>query len=199
MPRQTPPRPAHRPEERRKTSGEAAHGGAGSGRHRAIDFNALVWRTITRISSTHGGSPMCAASLDPALAPVRVDPDQMERVVRDLLARALDGLPAGASLLVETSNIPPNDAELRRQDAAEARPFVRLAVHDVRHGQALPASTAPSSFPRLTMALIRQLGGFLRRETHSDGGSSIRMYLPQAARVRPSLPAGTGEAGEEMI
>jgi hypothetical protein len=163
-----------------------------------IDFNALVWRTITRIGSSHGGSPMCAASLDPALAPVRVDPDQMERVVRDLLARAVEGLPAGASLLVETSNIPPGDADLRRQDGTEAGHFVRLAVHDMRQGDSKPAQSPPS-FPRLTTALIRQLGGFLRRATHSDGGSSIRMYLPQAARVRPSLPAGTGEASEEMI
>jgi len=141
---------------------------------------------------------MCAASLDPALAPVRVDPDQMERVVRDLLAGALDALPAGASLLVETSNIPSGDEDLRRLDSAEAGPYVRLAVYDMRQGDTVVAS-APPSFPRATMALIRQLGGFLRTETHSDGGSSIRMYLPQAARVRPSLPAGTGEASEEMI
>lgn len=198
MPRSTPPKSARRPKERRKTSAEAIHAGLATARHRVIDFNALVWRTITRTRSTHAGSPECAASLDPALAPVRVDPDQMERVVRDLLARALDGLPAGASLLVETSNIPPGDADLRRQDGAEAGPFVRLAVHDMRQGDSKPAG-APPSFPRLTMALIRQLGGFLRRATHSDGGSSIRMYLPQAARIRPSLPAGTGEASEEMI
>ena len=178
--------------------GEAAHGSTGTGRHRAIDFNALVWRTITRTGSRPGGSPMCAASLDPALAPVKVDPDQMERVVRGLLAGALDALPAGASLLVETSNIPSGDADLRRQDGAEAGPYVRLAVHDMRQGEPISPSALPS-FPRVTMTLVRQLGGFLRRETHSDGGSSIRMYLPQAARVRPSLPAGTGEAGEEMI
>jgi hypothetical protein len=198
MPRPTPPRPAHRSKERRKASAEAAQAALATGRHRVIDFNALVWRTITRTGSTQSGSPMCAASLDPALAPVRVDPDQMERVVRDLLARALKGLPAGASLLVETSNIPPDDADLRRENGVEAGPFVRLAVHDMRQGDSKPAG-APPSFPRLTMALIRQLGGFLRRATHSDGGSSIRMYLPQAARVRPSLPAGTGEASEEMI
>jgi hypothetical protein len=196
-PRKTPPRPARRNVERRKTSGEPAPGGGGR-RNRAIDFNALVWRTITRTGSTHGGSPTCAASLDPALAPVRVDPDQMERVVRDLLARAFDGLPAGASLLVETRNISPGDADLRQQDGSEAGSFVRLAVHDVRQGE--PASgAAPPSFSRMTMGLIRQLGGFLRREIHPDGGSRIRMYLPQAARVRPSLPAGTGEASEEMI
>jgi hypothetical protein len=184
--------------ERRRIGGEAAHGSTGTGRHRAIDFNALVWRTITRTGSSSGGSPMCAASLDPALAPVRVDLDQMDRVVRDLLAGALDALPAGASLLVETSNIPSGDADLRRQDGVEAGPYIRLAVHDMRQGKPGPAS-APPSFPRVTMALIRQLGGFLRTETHPDGGSSIRMYLPQAARERPSLPAGTGEASEEMI
>jgi hypothetical protein len=122
----------------------------------------------------------------------------MERVVRDLLARALDRLPAGASLLVETSNIPPGDTDLRREDGTEAGPFVRLAVHDMRQGDSKPATPLPS-FPQLTVGLIRRLGGFLRQEVHSDGGSSIRMYLPQAARVRPSLPAGTGEASEEMI
>jgi len=198
MARPTPPESARRPVERRRTGGEVAHSSTGTGRHRAIDFNALVWRTITRTGSRPGGSPACAASLDPALAPVRVDPDQMERVVRDLLAAALDTLPAGASLLVETNNIPSGDADLRRQDGAEAAPYVRLAVHDMRQGEPVPAS-APPSFPRVTIALIRRLGGFLRTETHSDGGSSIRMYLPQAARVRPSLPAGTGEASDEMI
>jgi len=198
MARQTPPGPAHRPRERRKAGGDATHSGAGTGRSRTIDFNALVWRTITRTGSTPGGSPMCAASLDPALAPVKVDPDQMERVVRDLLAGALEALPAGASLLVETSNIPPGDADVRQQDGAEAGPFVRLAVHDMRQGEPAPAS-APLPSPRLSTALIRQFGGFLRTESHSDGGSSIRMYLPQAARVRPSMPAGTGEASDEMI
>jgi len=198
MPRQTPPGRTQRSRERRTTRGEAGGTGAATGRHRAIDFNALVWRTITRTGSTRSGSPMCAASLDPALAPVCVDPDQMEGVVRDLLARAIAALPAGAGLLVETSNIPPGDADLRRPDGGEAGPFVRLAVHDVRQDDTKPAGPPPP-FPRLTMALIRQLGGFLRRETHSDGGTSIRMYLPQAARMRPSLPAGTGEASEEMV
>ena len=198
MPRRTPTGSARRPGERRKTGGEAANSGTGTGRHRAIDFNALVWRTITRTGSRPGGSPMCAANLDPALAPVRVDPDQMERVVRDLIAGALEALPAGASLLVETSNIPSGDADVRRQDGAEAGPYVGLAVHDMRQGEPAPASAHPS-LPRVSRALIRQLGGFLRTETHADGGSSIRLYLPQAARVRPSLPSGTGEASEEMI
>jgi two-component system, cell cycle sensor histidine kinase and response regulator CckA len=185
--------------ERRKPAGDAPHGGAGAGRTRAIDFNALVWRTITRTRSTAGGSPMCAASLDPALAPVKVDPDQMERVVRELLAEALDALPAGACLLVETGNVPVGDPELRRQDSAKVESFVRLAVHDMRQGDSAPAR-APRPFPPSpTTALIRRFGGFLRLESHSDGGSSLRMYLPQAARARPSTPAGTGEASDEMI
>jgi two-component system cell cycle sensor histidine kinase/response regulator CckA len=184
--------------ERRNPAGDAPHGGAGTGRGRAIDFNALVWRTITRTRATAGGSPMCAASLDPALAPVRVDPDQMERVVRQLLAEALDALPAGACLLVETGNVPPGDPEVRRPDAARVESFVRLAVHDMRQGEPAPAH-APRPFPPSTTALIRRFGGFLRLERHSNGGSSLRMYLPQAVRARPSMPAGTGEASDEMI
>ncbi len=141
---------------------------------------------------------MCAASLDPTLAPVGVDPDQMEGVVRDLLAEALDALPAGACLLVETSNVPPGDADVRRQDGAKVTSFVRLAVHDMRQGEPAPVR-APRPFSPSTPALIGRFGGFLRRESHSDGGSSLRMYLPQAARVRPSMPAGTGEASDQMI
>jgi two-component system cell cycle sensor histidine kinase/response regulator CckA len=189
----------NRKAERRKPAGDAPHGGAGTGRTRAIDFNALVWRTITRTRSTAGGSPMCAASLDPALAPVKVDPDQMERVVRELLAEALDALPAGACLLVETGNVPVGDPEVRRQDSAKVESFVRLAVHDMRQGDPAPARAPRPVPPSATTALIHRFGGFLRLESHSDGGSSLRMYLPQAARARPSTPAGTGEASDEMI
>ncbi|HEX3233210.1 MAG TPA: hypothetical protein VHR41_03385 [Gemmatimonadales bacterium] len=184
--------------ERRKPPPDAAQGVAAGLRSRAIDFNALVWRTITRTRSTAGGSPLCAASLDPALAPVRVDADQLERVVRDLLAGALEALPAGACLLVETSNIPPEAAEVRRQDHPAVDSFVRLALHDMRQGEPAPSRT-PRRFPSSTTALIHRFGGFLRTERHPDGGSSLRMYLPQAARTRPSMPAGTGEASDEMI
>jgi signal transduction histidine kinase len=183
--------------ERRKPAAEPAQGAAASLRPRAIDFNALVWRTITRTRSVAGGAPMCAVSLDPALAPVRVDPDQMERVVRDLLAGALEALPAGACLLVETGNVPAGNAEVRRQDPAPES-FVRLALHDMLQGESAPARS-PRRFPPSTTTVIHRCGGFLRTEHHADGGSSLWIYLPQAARVRSSMPAGTGEASDEMI
>jgi hypothetical protein len=191
-------RPTRKAERRRKPPADPAQGMGAAPRSRAIDFNALVWRTITRTRSTTGDSALCAASLDPALAPVRVDPDQMERVVRDLLAGAIEALPVGACLLVETSNVPPGDAQVRRQDDPAANSFVRLTLHDMRQGGPPPSPT-PRRFPASITALVHRFGGFLRTEGHPNGGSSLRMYLPQAPRARSSMPAGTGEASDEMI
>jgi two-component system, NtrC family, nitrogen regulation sensor histidine kinase NtrY len=60
-----------------------------------------------------------AVELDPATRPVRADPEQIARVLRNLILNAIDAMPEGGTLTLRTTAIPQG---------------VRLEVSDTGHG-----------------------------------------------------------------
>lgn len=123
---------------------------------------------------------------------VLISPDQLERVVLNLVLNARDAMPDGGPIGVTV------DTTHDQDDNGLPRRSVLVAVSDV--GTGIPADVLPQIFdpffttkPRgsgtgLGLAVVHQIvnhaGGFIRVETELGHGTSFRVHLP---RVGSSL------------
>jgi len=85
-----------------------------------VDFNRMVSETMKLFEPQLAQARIAArAELDPRLRPVPADPEQMTRVLRNLILNAIDAMPQGGGLTVRTTALPAG---------------VRLAVADTGQG-----------------------------------------------------------------
>src|SRR5262245_6053852 len=120
---------------------------------------------------------------------VLIDPNQLERVVLNLVVNACDAMPAGGSIGVVV------DAVVERDEDGKLGQYVLIAVSDC--GTGIPPAVLARIFdpffttkPRgqgtgVGLAVVCQVvsyaGGFVRVETAVDRGSTFRVYLPQVS------------------
>jgi two-component system, cell cycle sensor histidine kinase and response regulator CckA len=139
--------------------------------------------------------------LDPDLGLVKVDPHQMEQVLMNLVVNAVDAMPHGGRLVIETANADANAAHAARHVGMEPGAYVKLAVSD--NGQGMDAETRSRIFePFFTTkeqgkgtglglatvhGVVNQSGGQIFVDSEPGRGTSFRIYLPRIAPV-PTAP-----------
>ena len=120
---------------------------------------------------------------------VLIDPNQLERVVLNLVVNARDAMSAGGPIGVLV------DAVVERDDDGKPGQYVLIAVSDC--GTGIPPAVLARIFdpffttkPRgqgtgVGLAVVYQIvsyaGGFVRVETAVGQGSTFRVYLPQVS------------------
>jgi two-component system nitrogen regulation sensor histidine kinase NtrY len=73
----------------------------------AVNFNSLVGETMKLFQPQLAQARITArVELDPNLGPVQADPEQMTRVLRNLILNAIDAMPDGGVVTVRTSALP---------------------------------------------------------------------------------------------
>jgi PAS domain S-box-containing protein len=72
---------------------------------RVLDLNEAVGRVHKMLSRLLGAHITVRTELDPALAPVMLDPNQFEQVVVNLCVNARDAMPHGGTLTLQTRNL----------------------------------------------------------------------------------------------
>ena len=175
-----------------------------------MDLNAALADVQSMLTRLIGEDIKIVTSFDPALGRVFADPGQMEQVLVNLVVNARDAMPAGGTLVLETSNVDLDEAYARTHPGSTAGAHVRLAVSDTGHG--MDAATISRVFepffttkPRgkgtgLGLAtvhgIVRQSGGHVDVYSEPGHGTTFKIYLPRveaqeekpaddAARVAP--------------
>ena len=172
-----------------------------------LDLNEVLQRFVPVLRRSMGEDCRVTLQLDPALAPVRADPGQLEQVVLNLALNARDAMPTGGELVIETAMAqvgdgpPPEDAGVEMapggyavlsvRDTGRGMDRVTLAnifepfftTKDVGQGSGLGLSTV--------YGIVKQSGGYIWASSEPGQGSTFRIYLPETA---PTVERGRAGA-----
>ena len=163
--------------------------------HLAADLDRLLRRALgehIEIEFVRG------AQLWPAL----VDPAQLENALLNLCLNARDAMPQGGRLTIETCNTRIDDDYASKHDEVKAGQYVLLAVSDTGAGIA-PDHLARVFEPFFTTkekgkgtglglamvyGFVKQSGGHASIYSEVGHGTSVKLYLPRAAKPSTSAP-----------
>jgi PAS domain S-box-containing protein len=149
---------------------------------RVLDLNATVRDMEMMLRRLIGEDVELVTMLDPALAPVRADPTQIEQVIVNLAVNARDAMPHGGSVTVETANVETTEGafvELRLTDTG-------IGMTDQERQQLFdPFFTTKEGGTGLGLAtvygVVEQSGGSIEVDSAPGLGSSFRILLPAVA------------------
>jgi PAS domain S-box-containing protein len=163
---------------------------------RPVDANQLVQGMEDLLSRTLGGLIRIEHALAPDLAPVLVDPGQLELALLNLCINARDAMPEGGVLTLGTAR-----ARVEAGAVPELKPgdYAVLSVRDTGAGMA-PEVLSHAFEPFFTTkevgkgtglglsmvyGLMRQSGGGIRLRSELGQGTLVELFLPLSDRPGP--------------
>ncbi len=184
---------------------------------RVLDLNAVVAGVSTMLRRLIGENVELVTNLDPALPPVKADPGQVEQIVMNLAVNAVDAMPLGGKLTVETRTVDLDGAYAARHLGVQPGCYALLAVSDTGHG--IDSEVRPHLFePFFTTkevgrgtglglstvyGIVKQNDGHVWAYSEPGIGATFKVYLPAAegpvAPVSPAPAAAEPESGTETI
>jgi CheY-like chemotaxis protein len=178
---------------------------------RVVDLNAVLRDTEDMLRRSLGEDVDMRLDLQPGLAAVKVDPDQMVQVILNLVVNARDAMPRGGRLTIETG--------IATGDGPDpgAGPRVTLTVRDT--GTGMDERTRARIFePYFTTkgekgtglglstvyGIVEQSGGSIRVESRVGEGSAFHVHLPlaegrPAAEEASRAPARSRRGGRVLL
>ncbi len=186
-------------------------------RPRVLQPNETVTQIRHLLPGLIGEQIRVVVDLDPDVANIRVDPNQLQQVLINLAANARDAMPAGGDLRIATTNTTCDTAFVRAHRGARPGAYVAVSVSDTGHGmdEATAAQVFEPFYTTKTRAegtglglatvydIVTRGGGFITLETALERGSTFTAYFPQVDRVEdPIVAAPSSEepvGGSETI
>ncbi len=147
---------------------------------------------------------------------VKIDPEQLEQVLRNLVRNAEEAMPGGGRITIETESVELTTQQLLGQPDVAPGWFVRIRVSDSGIGMDPPTlahafepyfTTKPRGESRglglaTVYAIARQNGGFVSATSQEGLGTSVDVYLPEVEPEEPrsvSVPSLQALTGDETI
>jgi PAS domain S-box-containing protein len=183
---------------------------------KVINLNALVAGMEEMLQRLIGEGIALAASLDPALAQMLADPGQIEQVVMNLVINAVDAMPDGGKLTIETRNVELDENYAITHTLVRPGEYILLAISDTGQGIA-PELVGHIFEPFFTTkgagkgtglglatvyGIVRQSGGYIEIYSEPGLGTTLKVYLPSTNRessVAKPADQQTMPVGSETI
>jgi signal transduction histidine kinase/FixJ family two-component response regulator len=173
---------------------------------REVDVNALVIEATNLLRPTLGEHVEVRIVLAGDTARALIDPSQLTNAILNLALNARDAMAEGGQLVIETSYVVLDDSYASINRDVTAGNYVMIAVTDSGHG--IPASILENVFEpffttkevgkgsglglSMVYGFVKQSNGHIKIYSEKDHGTTVRIYLPQAAGV--ALPAAEVES-----
>jgi signal transduction histidine kinase len=184
---------------------------------RSVDVNALVIEAARLLRPTLGEQVEIESMLAHDTAPALIDPSQLSTAILNLALNARDAMQNGGKLTLETKNVVLDENYAAMSSDVNPGNYVMIAVSD--SGEGIPASLLEKVFEpfyttkdvgrgsglglSMVYGFVKQSNGHIKIYSEEGHGTTVKLYLPQAAGVADALPAEAGiselERGDETI
>ena len=184
---------------------------------RSVDVNAVVVDAARLLRPTLGEQIEIESMLAHDSAPALIDPSQLSTAILNLALNARDAMPNGGKLTLETRNVVLDENYAAMSSEVNPGNYVMIAVSD--SGEGIPASLLEKVFEpfyttkdvgkgsglglSMVYGFVKQSNGHIRIYSEEGHGTTVKLYLPQAAGVADALPAEAGifefVGGDESI
>jgi CheY-like chemotaxis protein len=160
-----------------------------------IDVHRLIRDLAPLLQRTLGDDIEIALDLGAVRSQALIDGHQLETALLNLAVNARDAMPAGGRLLIETENALVDAAQAEKYGEMAAGSYVRVSVSDRGCGMT-PEVAARAVEPFFTtkpvgqgtglglsmvFGFIKQSGGHMSIYSEPGQGTTIKLYLPEAA------------------
>ena len=168
---------------------------------KVINLNQLILDMGQMLRSVIDEDVELVMLLAPDLDHVSADPTQIEQVLMNLVVNARDAMPNGGKLVIETANIPIDQASAVHWAVTPGN-YVCLGVSD--NGIGMSEEVKPRVFePFFTTkeqskgtglglstcyGIMKQNGGHIEVDSELDQGATFKIYLPCSAQANSLLP-----------
>ncbi len=174
---------------------------------KVLDLNATITDTGRMLSRLIGEDIEFTLMLAPEIAPVRVDPGQLDQVLMNLAVNARDAMPNGGTLTISTAQVELSESRAESLGTAPGA-HVRVSVRDSGIGMS-PEVVARIFEPFYTtkglgigtglglamvFGIVRQSGGGIYVESAPDAGATFHILFPVVARAQ-AVPTAATESG----
>jgi PAS domain S-box-containing protein len=163
---------------------------------RLIELNDVIKKMGRMLKRIVGSRFELVIRLQPGLRPVWVDSGQFEQVLMNLTVNALDAMPGGGRIEIETSNVDIDAAYAKSHVPMTVGEYVKLSFADT--GAGMDAGILPRIFePFFTTkengtglglstvyGIVKQSGGFIYVESTPQEGSTFEIYLPPGKSIQ---------------
>ena len=184
---------------------------------RSVDINALIVDSARLLKPTLGEHIEIEPVLDRQVAPALIDPSQLSTAILNLALNARDAMPHGGKLTLESRNVVLDENYARMNSEVNPGNYVMIAVSDTGEGMApdlldkvfepffTTKAVGKGSGLGLSMVygFVKQSNGHIKIYSEVDQGTTVKLYLPQAAGLvspdRVAEHGGDPERGGETI
>ena len=165
-----------------------------------LDLNTQIEQASKLLSRTIPRTIDVELRLEEQLGLVNADTIQIEQVLMNLTLNAVDAMPEGGKLTIETKNVNMNQTPCEAQLDGSPTDLVRLCVSDT--GQGMDMETLKHMFEpffttkgvghgtglglSVVYGIVKQHGGDITCESTLGKGTIFNIYLPVAATSGPT-------------
>jgi len=172
---------------------------------KVLDLNALISDMAKMLTRLIRADILFSFRPDEGIGKVKADPGQLEQVILNFAVNAVDAMPNGGTLTIETHNVVVDENVARNRPLVPLGSYVMLAVTDT--GSGMDRQTKARIFePFFTTkelgkgtglglatvyGVIKQSGGWIWVESEPGKGTRFEVYLPCTRRTEEPLATPT--------